>query len=98
MDDIKVKPLTKEELQALLEEGKKNAERLRNPPPPGDYGLGFSKRGKKTTHVCRACNGQIEAIYQIIYPEPAIYGPGGRGNWQLTGHRCSVCRLVYDFS
>lgn len=83
---------------ALLEEGKKISEALRNPPPPGDYELGFSKRGKKTTHKCSSCNGVIEAIYGIEYPTPMVYGPGGRGHWRLTGHRCSDCKLVYDFS
>lgn len=98
LDNIEVKPLSKEEVQALLEEGKNWTERLHNPPPPGDYELGFSKRGKKTKHVCSSCDGQIEAIYEVVFPEPAIFGPGGRGSWQLSRHRCSACKLVYDFS
>lgn len=98
LDGIKIRPVTKEEVAKLLEEGKKAADAFWNPPPPGEYVIGFSKRGKKTEHKCSSCSGQIEAIYEIIMPQPAIYGPGGKGHWNLTSHRCSSCKLVYDFS
>lgn len=88
-------PLTKEEIRNLLEEGRKAMETFQNPPPPGDYEIGFNRRAKLLEQTCVACKSKIEAVYSVHYPND-ICGPGGKGHWRLLKHRCSQCRLVYD--
>lgn len=92
------KKLSKEEAEKLMKEGRKAADAIFNPPPPGDYELGFNTRGKKTTAKCSACKGQIEIVYTVQYPPgPPVYGPGGKGHWAASRRRCSDCKLLYDF-
>ncbi|MFA6049673.1 MAG: hypothetical protein WC761_00480 [Candidatus Paceibacterota bacterium] len=84
--------LTKEEVKALLEEGSAVAATLKNPPPPGDYKIGYDKRGALTEHICVVCHRCIEVVFSIIWPEH-----GNKGHWTVEKYRCKSCKLVYDY-
>jgi hypothetical protein len=84
------KVLSKEEIIKLLEEGREAAKDFLKPKLPGDYEISFGKRAKILEHTCVYCQSKIEAIFELPKTNTTNYA------WELTKHRCSKCKLVYD--
>ena len=86
--------LTKEQIKAAIEEGKKRAQEAI------DRWDGKICPYKPREGKCRVCGGVVTETYSKQYDPrsgPMIYGPGSRNqyNWTSSGLYCQDCGLSY---
>ena len=95
VEDLRIAPISAEEIKRLLEEGRKNveaAEKKRNEPP------------ETPTGKCVFCGGLVKGEYKHelsagVDSRFVPIGPGGRQyyGWQFKGYHCTSCGLSYKF-
>lgn len=88
---MKLKAITKEDIDKIIEKTKKDMEKLEK-----------KKKAVPTPRVgkCKICGGKVtESFFRRYIPEtgPIIIGPGSKNQftWSSTGLGCEDCGIAY---